>query len=255
MAGNLRMVVSYDGTSYHGFQTQPTKHTIQDKLEAAIYQLTGENIKICSSGRTDAGVHARCQVINFHTASAIPAERWALALNARLPRDIVVIGAEAAPEHFHARRSAKQKTYCYRIRNTRYPDVFARPYELHHYGHLDVPAMSEALSCIEGTFDFSAFCSIRSQKKSHVRTVFQATLETCPIDGQPLISGQTIRIFITGSGFLYQMVRIIVGTVLQIGEGKRSSEDMRTILLSKDRSKAGPTAPSHGLTLWDVEYT
>jgi tRNA pseudouridine38-40 synthase len=115
--------------------------------------------------------------------------------------------------------------------------------------------MNEALSTVEGTYDFSAFCSIRSQKKSHVRTIFRATLNSCLIDEPSSNRGQSIRIFITGSGFLYQMVRIIVGTVLQVGEGKRSSEDMRTILLSKDRFNAGPTAPSHGLTLWDVEYT
>lgn len=251
---NIKVTISYDGTAYYGFQSQPDGNTIQDKIEAAINALTGEQLKIVSSGRTDAGVHARRQVINFITSSAIPAERWCHALNARLPEDIVALHAAEMPLTFHSRRDAISKTYCYRIRYNRYRNVFQRQYEYHHYGKLDLDAMSEALRYLQGTHDFTSFCSVRSDKPSHVRTIYEARLEFHPDPGDENMGG-TIYIYLVGNGFLYNMVRIMVGTILQVGQGKRAREQIKTILEAKDRSLAGPTAMAHGLTLWDVEYT
>lgn len=252
---NIKMTVSYDGTAYNGFQSQPNRNTIQDKLEEAIASLTGEKVHVIGSGRTDAGVHARRQVVNFATSSAIPAERWSLAINARLPDDIIVLRAEEVPLSFHARKDAKRKTYCYKIRHSRTPDVFQRRYEYHHYGELDLPAMSAALTEIKGTHDFTSFCSVRTASESRVRTIYEAWLDFIPAADPLDEKDGCIRIFLTGNGFLYNMVRIIVGTLIEIGEGKKTSQQMRSILLGKDRTLAGPTAMAHGLTLWDVEYT
>jgi tRNA pseudouridine38-40 synthase len=251
---NLRFIISYNGTAYSGFQTQPRGNTIQDELEQSIKQLTGEKVKVISSGRTDAGVHARGQVINFLTNSAIPVERWCLALNTRLPSDIVVLTAEEVPLDFHSRKAAKRKTYCYAIRMARFPNVFHRNFEFHHYTPLDVEAMREALECLIGEHDFSSFCTVRTDKEILVRTIYEARIEVFPDEMADEYKIGSLRVIITGSGFLYNMVRIIVGTLFQIGEGKRASRDMRRILEARDRSQAGPTAEAIGLTLWQVEY-
>jgi tRNA pseudouridine38-40 synthase len=251
---NLRFIISYNGTAYSGFQTQPRRNTIQDELEQSIKQLTGEKVKVISSGRTDAGVHARGQVINFLTSSAIPVERWCLALNTRLPNDIVVLTAEEVPLDFHSRKAAKRKTYCYAIRMARFPNVFNRNFEFHHYTPLDVEAMREALECLIGEHDFSSFCTVRTDKEIRVRTIYEARIEAAPDEMADEHKIGSLRVIITGSGFLYNMVRIIVGTLFQIGEGKRASSDMRRILEARDRSQAGPTAEAIGLTLWQVEY-
>lgn len=251
---NIRFVVSYDGTAYSGFQTQPSGNTIQDQLEAAIRMLTGEEVKLTASGRTDAGVHARGQVCNFHTHSSIPVERWSLALNSRLPKDIVVVGADEVPYEFHARKSAKRKTYRYTIRTGRFPDVFQRAFQFHHPARLDAAAMREAIECLEGEHDFTSFCSVKTEAESHVRTIYEANLEDIPESGETAHPAGLLRISITGNGFLYNMVRIIVGTLIEIGEGKRPSSEMRDILLAKERDRAGPTAVAHGLMLWRVEY-
>lgn len=252
---NLLMTVSYEGTNYYGFQTQPGGNTVQDCLEEAIRQLTGETIKIHGSGRTDAGVHAKEQPFHFFTESQIPVERWVLALNGRLPADIRVITAKEVAEDFHSRRSAKRKTYRYSINANRIPDVFWRNFQLHHPGKLDVSAMREGLSYLLGTHDYTSFASRHSTKASHVRTIYEANLE---LDADPHYSGSNeqgiIHIYLTGSGFLQHMVRIIVGTLLEVGEGKRKPEDMKTILEARNRKAAGPTAESKGLMLWKVEY-
>lgn len=251
---NLRFTISYDGTAYSGFQIQPNADTIQQRLEQAVYLLTGERVKVASSGRTDAGVHAKAQVINFTTQSRIPVERWCLALNARLPRDIVAHTAEEVPSSFHSRKAAKRKTYCYTIRSVRFPDVFHRNYEYHHPTHLNVEAMREALPCLLGEHDFTSFCTVRTDKEVKVRTLYEArmVLETDELSGDGRV--ERIRLIFTGNGFLYNMVRIIVGTLIQIGEGKRPSSDMKHILDAKDRAQAGPTAEAMGLMLWKVEY-
>ncbi|BBH24026.1 tRNA pseudouridine synthase A [Paenibacillus baekrokdamisoli] len=242
---NIRMIVSYDGTKYYGFQTQPIGNTIQDIIEHGLKILTGEEISITASGRTDAGVHARGQVINFITRSPIPIERWALALNSRLPKDIAVLTADEVPLNFHSSHFAKRKTYRYSIDTNKFADVFERHYRYHYPMPLLVSAMEEALSKVVGEHDFTSFASQRSTKPTHVRTILRASLEQ---------SKGKIDILVTGNGFLYNMVRIIVGTLLWVGEGKLDVEDFERILKAKDRSAAGPTAMSHGLTLMEVEY-
>ena len=253
---NICMRVNYDGTDYFGFQTQPIGNTIQDIIEKSINYLTGEEIKIHASGRTDAGVHARGQVFHFHTESKIPLERWCMALNTRLPDDIVITDAYEVPLSFHSRRSAKRKTYRYTINANQFVDIFNRRIQLHHPGKLDIKAMNESLPYLLGTHDFTSFASRHSTKDSHVRTLYEARLDhdtsMCRVD-YPRDQG-VIHIYLTGSGFLQHMVRIIIGTLLEIGEGKRQPEDMKHILAAQDRSAAGPTAVSKGLMLWNVEY-
>lgn len=251
---NIMMDVSYDGTPYCGFQVQPGLRTVQGELEEAIRKLTGERIKLTSSGRTDAGVHARKQVVNFVTSSTIPASRWALAMNTRLPDDIVVQAAEEVPLGFHARRSAKRKTYRYSIQWTKWKNVFHRSTRFHHPAFLQVDAMREAIRYLEGEHDFSSFCSARSTVESHVRTIFETAIELEPEGADRDGEAGVIHIYVTGSGFLYNMVRIIVGTLLEVGTGKRKPEEMQTILAARNRKLAGPTAVPHGLMLWDVYY-
>lgn len=252
---NLLMTVCYEGTNYYGFQTQPGGNTVQDCLEEAIYQLTGETIKIHGSGRTDAGVHAKEQPFHFMTSSPIPLDRWKMALNGRLPADIRILDAKEVPMDFHSRRSAKRKTYRYSINANRVPDLFLRHYQSHHPGKLDPKAMQEGLTHLLGTHDYTSFASRHSTKASHVRTIYEARLE---VDTKSDYAGTReqgiIHIFLTGSGFLQHMVRIIVGTLLEVGEGKRAPQDMKSILEAKDRKAAGPTAESKGLMLWRVEY-
>lgn len=269
---NIGLIVSYDGTNYYGFQSQPSGNTIQDKLEEAIHALSGEIIQVTGSGRTDAGVHARGQVVNFTTSSNIPIERWMLALNTRLPNDIVVQSAFLVPDSFHARRGAKSKTYRYTINCNRNPDLFRRRYQFHHPTPLDFEAMSDGLEHLLGGHDFSSFTAPQSTKSSHVRTILDARLEV-EADHPDLIDipkdhfgrdwdllhypGKqrgVVHLYITGTGFLYNMVRIIAGTLIQVGEGKRTSSDMATILAARNRAKAGPTAVPHGLSLWEVVY-
>ncbi|MFD0681833.1 MULTISPECIES: tRNA pseudouridine(38-40) synthase TruA [unclassified Paenibacillus] len=249
---NICMTVSYDGTAYCGFQTQPNQNTIQDVLERALLSLTGETIKITSSGRTDAGVHARCQVINYLTASKIPVERWCMALNTLLPADILVSGAKLVDDNFHSRRAAVQKTYRYTIRCGKHPDLFKRHLEFYHPTPLNTEEMRAGLEYLKGEHDFTSFCSVRSTKLSNIRTVYEARMECEQLD--PLLQSYAIHIYLTGNGFLYNMVRIIAGTLIQVGEGKRSSEEVKDILDARNRASAGPTAMSHGLTLWEVLY-
>lgn len=243
---NLYVKVSYDGSSFNGFQSQPYGRTVQDEIETAIKKLTGETIIIIGSGRTDAGVHAQGQVFNFYTDSSIPTERWAIALNTRLPKDVVILEVKEVPEHFHARRSAKRKTYRYTIDTGKFPDVFGRQYRFHHPAPLDIEAMSKGLRYLIGTHDFTSFTSIHSTKPHHVRTVYEAEF---------VQEGPIVHMYITGNGFLYNMVRVIMGTLLWVGQGKLAPEEIETILEGKKRSLAGPTAMAHGLMLMDVEYS
>lgn len=253
---NLLMTVCYEGTAYYGFQTQPNGNTIQDHLEAAIYTITREeDVKIHASGRTDAGVHARAQPFHYVTATDIPIERWAYAINGRLPKDIRITNVQEVPLSFHSRRSAKRKTYRYSINANRVPDVFQRNFQFHHPGKLNINDMIEACPYLIGTYDFTSFASRYSTKASHVRTIYDAhivhdtTSEFLGTREQGII-----HFYITGNGFLQHMVRIIVGTLLEIGEGKRSPDSLKIALDAKDRAAAGPTAESHGLMLWSVEY-
>ncbi|AIQ49540.1 tRNA pseudouridine synthase A [Paenibacillus sp. FSL R7-0273] len=252
---NLLMKVNYDGTHYDGFQTQPQGNTIQDRLEQAILHLTGEALKITASGRTDAGVHAYGQPFNFLTSSQIPLGRWCLALNARLPQDIVVTEAKEVPLSFHSRRGAKRKTYRYTINGNRFPDPFQRRWQHHHPLKLDVTAMQEGLAHLVGTYDYTSFASRKSTKTSHVRTIFEAHMEIDRSMCRPGSDDQgVIHTFITGSGFLQHMVRIIMGTLIQVGERKYHADKVADILAVCDRAAAGPTAVAKGLALWSVEY-
>jgi len=268
---NVALVVSYDGTDYFGFQCQPGGNTVQDKLETAISALTGETVKLIGSGRTDAGVHARCQVANFETSSSIPIERWAIALNSRLPGDIVVHSAHNVREEFHARRGSISKTYRYTINCNRTPDLFRRKYEFHHPTPLNVDDMRAGLKYLIGEHDFSSFTSPHSTKPSHVRTILDAAIVIETESADNLYSNEVydrewdarqypgkqrgvVHLFVTGTGFLYNMVRIIAGTLIQVGEGKRTPRDMADILAARNRAKAGPTAVPHGLSLWEVLY-
>lgn len=249
------MKVSYDGTHYNGFQTQPDGRTIQDQLEKAIKTLSDEDVKIIASGRTDAGVHAYGQVFNFLTQSNIPVDRWPMAINTRLPDDIVVREAIEVPELFHARYSAKQKTYRYTVNANQFIDVFQHHTQFHHHGKLNIEAMQRAIKYFIGTYDFTSFASTHSTKTSHIRTLFDANIvvDKSMCRSSPYDQG-VIHTYVTGSGFLQHMVRIMMGTLLEIGEGKKSPDDIPAIIAAEDRSKAGPTAVSKGLILWDVEY-
>lgn len=243
---NIGLKVSYDGSGFNGFQSQPYGRTVQGEIEKAIHHLTGENIVIIGSGRTDAGVHAMGQVFNFHTASTIPTERWAIALNTRLPKDIVILDAWDVAIEFHSRRSAKRKTYRYSIDTNKFPDVFSRSYRFHHPSKLNVAAMEEGLAYLVGTHDFTSYTSIHSTKPHHIRTIYEAYF---------LRDGGALHMYITGNGFLYNMVRVIMGTLLWVGQGKLKPADMKRILEGKSRSLAGPTAMAHGLMLVDVVYS
>jgi tRNA pseudouridine38-40 synthase len=250
------MKVSYDGTRYNGFQTQPDGRTIQDHLEKAIKMLSGEDVKIIASGRTDAGVHAYGQVFNFTTLSTIPVERWAMALNTRLPADIVVSEAIEVSELFHSRHSAKRKTYRYTVNANQFIDVFQRHTQFHHHGRLDIESMKRAIKYFIGTYDFTSFASRRSTKTSHIRTLFDACIVVDESMCRSSSSDQgVIYTYFTGSGFLQHMVRIMMGTLLEVGEGKKFPEDIPGIIAGLDRSQAGPTAEGKGLMLWNVEYS
>lgn len=242
---NIRLVVSYDGTDYFGFQSQPGGNTIQDILEKAILRVSGEKVAITGSGRTDAGVHSWGQTINFQINSPIPAEKWRLVLNTRLPESIVVRHADEVPLAFNARKDAKRKTYLYQIQTNKVPNVFQRRFQFHQYRTLDLPRMMEAASHLSGTHDFTSFCAPKTTKENKVRTVYNAWWEQ---------EENLLKFYIQGSGFLYNMVRIIVGTLIEVGEGKTNPDEIPAILAGCDRSLAGPTVPPHGLTLWEVNY-
>lgn len=199
---NLCMTLTYDGTAYYGFQVQPGGNTIQDHLEDAIRALTGEKVKITGSGRTDAGVHARRQIFNFPTESQIPIERWCIALNSRLPSDIVVIDAIEVSADFHSRYAAKKKTYRYTVNANQFPDVFNRRLQYHHHAKLDIMAMQEGLRHFIGTYDFTSFASRKSQKENHVRSVYEAWMEVdrSMCRDHPRDQG-VIHIYVSGNGF------------------------------------------------------
>ncbi|MGG7222758.1 tRNA pseudouridine(38-40) synthase TruA [Bacillus sp. ATD] len=243
----LKCTISYDGHLFNGYQVQPGKRTVQDELEKALAVLhkSKERIPVVSSGRTDSGVHAAGQVIHFDTPLAIPAERWPYALNALLPDDIAVKQAEIADDGFHARFSAVKKEYRYFVYTEKHPDVFKRHYAYHFSYRLNVQDMREAAKHLIGTHDFTSFCAAKTEVQDKVRTIYE-------LDWTETDDGLQMRI--TGSGFLYNMVRIIVGTLLDAGIGKIFPDDVKSMLEAKDREAAGRTAPGHGLYLWNVYY-
>ncbi|MBB6178030.1 tRNA pseudouridine38-40 synthase [Anoxybacillus tengchongensis] len=241
----MKCIIAYDGTHFAGYQIQQQKRTVQGELERALSTIhKGQFVRVYASGRTDATVHAYGQVIHFDTPLAIPDERWSKALNVLLPDDIIVKEAIEVSPSFHARFSVKTKEYRYRVW-TGEKNVFLRHYVYHYPHQLDVTNMNEALHYLIGTHDFTSFCSAKTEIEDKVRTIYEA--EVIPQDKELIFR-------LVGNGFLYNMVRIIVGTVLEVGRGKRRAEEIKAILEQKNRNAAGKTAPGHGLYLWHVSY-
>lgn len=244
---NICLVVSYDGTSYHGFQRQtPPVIAVQNVLEEKLQVIFGDTIELAAAGRTDAGVHAVGQVVNFFTDGTIPVERVPQAVNGFLPRDIVVRKAMEVDSDFSARHSAKSKTYLYRIQQGAVPNPFTARYAWHIRRSLDCGKMRQALSCLLGTHDFSSFRASGGAVMSPVRTMYRAELSE--------LEGEQLEILLHGNGFLYHMVRNIVGTLVNVGLGTISPEGFREILEAKNRQRASATAPAEGLCLYSVEY-
>ena len=241
----IRTILSYDGTNYVGWQTQPNGVAVQEKVEQAIFEVTGERASLQGSGRTDSGVHARAQVAHFDTAARMGADKFAIALNTHLPGDIRVLYSEETDPAFHARFSAKEKQYRYFVQTGPHADVFLRKYALHAYMPLDLDLMNKAAALVVGTHDYSAFMSTGREVESAVRTV---TLSRWEKQGNLLVYS------VQGNGFLYNMVRILVGTMLGMGSGRLPADAMDKALSSLSRKDAGPTAPPHGLVLWRVKY-
>lgn len=251
---NIGVLVSYDGTAYSGFQIQPNEDTIQGRIEKAIYKLTKEVITIIASGRTDAGVHAYGQVCNFLTQSVIPIDRWTIALNSILPDDIVIRDTWEAPLSFHSRYSSKRKTYLYTILAEKKPDVFRRLTQFFYPKPLNIYAMQQAVTHLIGRHDFTSFTSSQSMKGSNIRVIYRMDVKYEPSETGEEGRGR-IHLIITGSGFLYNMVRIITGTLIKVGQGKLAPDDIPRILMAKNRQEAGFLAPPNGLMLWSVEYS
>ena len=241
----IKLTVAYDGTDYCGWQIQPNGITVEEVLNRALSRLTGEEIRVIGASRTDAGVHARGNIAALDTASTIPAERFAYAVNPLLPEDIVVVKSEEVPQDWHPRYQNSVKTYEYRILNREMPDPLKRKYTWHVSFPLDIDKMREAAEHLKGQHDFRSFCSVHTAVKSTVRTIY--TLDIVK-------SGDEIIIRISGNGFLYNMVRIIAGTLAEVGRGFRTPEDVRDLLTAKEREQAGATAPPQGLTLIRIEY-
>ena len=242
---NLKLTIQYDGTKYCGWQKQPNSPGIQGTIEYAIYEITKEKVNITGSGRTDAGVHALGQVANFKTNSTIPSSRIPDALNAKLPKDISIIDCQEVPDDFHSRYSATGKIYRYLIYNKPYRSPLYKDTSYHVRYDLDIDKMRLEAKSLLGTHDFKGFMSSGSSVKDTVRTIHNITIEE---------SEDLIIIEVEGNGFLYNMVRIIAGTLIRAGAGDLEPEQMKDILAAEDRSAAGPTAPAHGLTMIGLEY-
>lgn len=241
----VKMIVAYDGTNYCGWQIQPNGVTIEQKLNEALSALLNEDIKVTGASRTDAGVHSLGNVCMFDTNTRMPAEKISYALNQRLPEDIVVQESCEVGEDFHPRFSKSRKTYEYRILNRRFR-MPTRRLDTYFYHHpLDVALMQQAAQYLVGEHDFKSFCAANAQSQTSVRTIYDCTVEKLD---------DIITIRVTGNGFLYNMVRIIAGTLIKVGAGEFAPDDMSRILTACDRSEAGPTAPAHGLTMIGLEY-
>lgn len=242
---NIKLVVAYEGTRYAGFQKQDNGMTVQAVLEEAILKLTKETVKIIAAGRTDAGVHARGQTVNFHCRNKLPVAQIQKALNHFLPEDIVVMAVADVPLDFHARFSAKAKTYSYRIYQSELRPVFERNFVYHYRFPLQINLMREAAGFLVGTKDFRSFQAAGSAVKNTIKTI-----HFCKVENH----GSEIRIEINADGFLYHMVRNIVGTLILVGNERITVTDFQRIMEATNRSLAGPTAPAMGLCLEEVFY-
>ncbi|RKY74070.1 MAG: tRNA pseudouridine(38-40) synthase TruA [Candidatus Latescibacterota bacterium] len=239
---NIKLTVEYDGTDFSGWQVQPEARTVQQTVEQSLQELLSESISLVSAARTDAGVHALGQVANFHTHSTLPPETIKVALNSLLPRDVVIRQAEEVEPEFHARFSADWKRYRYRIAKRK--KAIGRHYCWYLRYELDVERMRQASSILAGTYDFTSFCSSNSETKTHICRVMECQWQ----------EGEDIDFEIQADRFLQHMVRIIVGTMVEVGRGRLPVEEIGRILEAKDRRQAGPTAPAKGLCLVEVGY-
>lgn len=243
---NFALTLSYDGTRYRGWQRQGnTDNTIEAKVESALSRILGEPVELAASGRTDAGVHARAQVCSFRAHTEMDCAAILSALRTALPEDIGAEELKIAAPRFHARLNCREKTYVYRVWNSAAPNVFEQRYMYAWPAALDVAAMRRAAALLEGEHDFTAFCANKHMKKSAVRRISEIKIEQ---------RGAELRFALTGDGFLYNMVRIIVGTLIEVGTGERAAEELSAVLASKSRERAGFTAPARGLILWEVRY-
>ena len=242
----IELTVAYDGTNYHGWQVQPNAVTIEGKLNEAISELTKETIQVIGASRTDAGVHALGNVAVFDTESRIPGGKFSYALNQRLPDDIVIQQSQEVDKDFHPRYCTCEKTYEYVILNRKFPLPEYRNTAFFYYGDLDIKAMQEATKAFLGEHDFAGFCSAGAQVKTTVRTIYELTVEKKDND--------MICIRVRGNGFLYNMVRIIAGTLLEVGKGNIEAKSLENRIAAADRSQAGPTAPARGLKLIRIQY-
>lgn len=241
----IKMIVAYDGTNYKGWQVQPNGITVEEVLNSKLSELLGEEIKVTGASRTDSGVHSLGNVAIFDTDTRMPADKIAFAVNQRLPDDIVVQDSCEVGSDWHPRYQKSRKTYEYRILNRRFRMPTRRLDTYFYYHPLDVEKMRQAAAYLVGEHDFKSFCAVGAQVKSTVRTIYACDVEAC--DG-------IITIRVTGSGFLYNMVRIIAGTLIRVGGGEIEPEKMPVILEARDRGAAGPTAPAHGLTMMGVSF-
>ncbi len=253
---NVRLLIQYDGTTYSGWQVQPGAVTIQGLVETSLKKITGEDSNVIAAGRTDAGVHALGQVACFKTSSRLALDILQNALNAHLPQDIRIMGADEAQESFHARFSACRKSYVYLVSTDRIISPFLHRYVWRLPYSLDLDAMSKSISCLIGTHDFSAFRGSGCAAKTTVRTIFESSIETHEsLDFMTLrLSGHIVRFRFEGDAFLRHMVRNMVGTVIESGKGRMKPEDIVMIMEGRDRRCAGPTAPAQGLFLEKISY-
>lgn len=242
---NILITLEYDGTNYHGWQKQKNARTIQEVIEDSIKKLTGEKVNLTGSGRTDAGVHALGQKANFKTNCTIPVANFSFAMNSVLPQDIRVVGCQEVPLEFHSRYDAERKKYLYRIYNNLFPTAIYRNYSYFTYEELNIEAMKKGAVYLVGEKDFTAFCSSGSGVKSKIRRIYLLDI---------IKNGKTIDIIIEANGFLYNMVRIISGTLLEVGKRRIRPQDVKKILDKKDRQFAGSTLPPQGLFLEKVYY-
>ena len=242
---NIKLTIEYDGKDFNGWQKQPTKLNIQGEIERAIEIVTGEKVELIASGRTDAGVHSLGQIANFKTNSKLPLQKFPVALNSKLKKSIRIQKAEEMDEKFHSRYNCKQKTYRYIINNSREGSAIYRNLEYHVPVKLDVEAMKNAIKHFEGEHDFKGFKASGTSGKSSVRKIYKAEIKE---------NEERIIIELTGNGFLYNMVRIIAGTIVDVGLGKIKPDEIPEIIKSKDRTRAGKTLPPYALYLVKVEY-
>lgn len=245
----IKLIVSYDGTAFYGWQLQENQRTVQEELEKALFDLLGVKTRVTGSGRTDSGVHALAQVCTFDTSSTIPPEKYPECLNFRLPDDVKVLSSERAADDFDCTRHAKKKTYRYSLYLSDRTQPLKERYSVKIPVPVSVEKMRTAAYLLEGEHDFKAFCASGSTVKTTVRTIYIIQIEE-----RKDFFGSNVDVYVTGNGFLYKMVRSLVGLLVEIGAGKKSAEDLLSALETGDRESIGRTLPAKGLTLYSVEY-